>query len=125
MTYDPHQRFVAWLLAGAQGDPTRDLALHASVCPDCIRGIAAQDALAIIDVGRAPLPISKAAPRPRALSAVRVARIVALASSLVLVGWAIAFSAAQLTGGEKAAQVLGATGRPGASLAHPTPSPHP
>lgn len=56
---DPHERFHAWLVSGASGDPARDAALHASVCPDCQREIGAFDALTEIAAGRAPLPPSR------------------------------------------------------------------
>ena len=57
---DPHLRFDEWLLAGARGEPARDLALHASVCPDCVARIVALDMLAAVDPGLAPLPPSAA-----------------------------------------------------------------
>ena len=121
MSDDPHSRFLTWLLSGATGDPARDLALHASVCPECIRWVAAHDALTAIDVGRARLPPWRAA-RPRQRAAIRVGRLVAVTASLVLLGWGIAFGARQLmTGaatGDQSGQVLSATGRPagGASI---------
>ena len=54
---DPHLRFDAWLLAGADGEPARDLALHASVCSICIPRVAALDLLTAVDAGRAPIPV--------------------------------------------------------------------
>lgn len=54
---DPHLRFDAWLMAGADGEPARDLALHASVCGVCIPRVAALDLLTAIDTGRAPIPV--------------------------------------------------------------------
>ena len=53
---EAHRRFQEWLLTGAEGDPARDLALHASVCPSCQKSIAALDLLAIVDPGLAAMP---------------------------------------------------------------------
>ena len=53
---DPHERFAEWLAAGAEGDPPRDAALHASMCDDCMRSASAFDSLQAIDPGAAPLP---------------------------------------------------------------------
>lgn len=123
MTDGPHERFLGWLLAGGLGDPARDLALHASVCPDCIRWVAAHDALASIDLGRAGMPPWRPR-RPRPSAALRVGRLVALTAALVLVGWGIAFGASRLlagpVAGERTGQVLSATGSPAAS----TPTTH-
>jgi hypothetical protein len=118
MMDDPHERFQAWLLLGTPGDPARDLALHASVCPDCLRWISAYDALTTIDVGRARLPPWKSRQR-RPTAMLRVGRLVAVAASLVLLGWAIAFGVSQLlagpAAGDRTGQVLSATGIPAAS----------
>ena len=117
MSDDPHSRFQAWLLNGPRGDPARDLALHASVCPECMRWVAAQDALSGIDLGRARMPPWRPT-RPRLSTAGRVARLVAVTATLVLLGWGIAFGARQLmTGaatGDQSGQVLSATDRPAA-----------
>ena len=126
MTGDLHERFLDWLFAGAKGDPPRDVALHASVCPDCSQWIAAYDALAGIDPGRAPLPPSHpiAEPYSTAWSAVRVA---AAASSVAVVAAAGLFAFGPLRGGgvfgagTGATQgVLGVTGVPQASPRPPT-----
>lgn len=53
---EAHRRFQEWLLTGAEGEPPRDLALHASVCPGCQQSIAALDLLAIVDPGLAAMP---------------------------------------------------------------------
>ncbi len=53
-----HARFQEWLAAGANGEPLRDLAVHASVCAICQRAIAAFDRLAAIDPGRSGMPVS-------------------------------------------------------------------
>jgi hypothetical protein len=67
---DPHARVAAWLSAGAGGEPTRDLALHASVCDGCHARMAAFDLLSAVDTGRAPLPPTRAGlPIPAATGA--------------------------------------------------------
>lgn len=53
---DAHGRFHDWLTSGAEGDPPRDLAVHASVCDDCGHSIAAFDRLAGINPGLASMP---------------------------------------------------------------------
>ena len=83
---DPHGRFFAWLPDRAQGEPPRDLAVHAALCPTCMAWVAAHDALHRIDVGRAPLPPSHptAIPRPAGLSG---AGRVAAAAGVDAPGW--------------------------------------
>ena len=51
-----HQRFQDWLTAGAEGDPPRDLAVHASVCSACRQSIEALDRLAAVNTGLASCP---------------------------------------------------------------------
>jgi hypothetical protein len=53
---DLHHRFEAWLVDGAGGEPPRDLAVHAALCPDCAARVAAFDALAAVDVAAAGPP---------------------------------------------------------------------
>jgi outer membrane biosynthesis protein TonB len=53
---EAHERFQEWLTAGAEGDPPRDVAVHASVCPVCSQSIAALDLLAVVDPGLAAMP---------------------------------------------------------------------
>jgi hypothetical protein len=53
---EPHQRFHDWLTAGADGEPPRDAAVHASVCAACRQSIAALDLLAIVNTGLAAMP---------------------------------------------------------------------
>lgn len=61
---DLHERFDAWLRTGAPEDPPRDAAIHASVCDECLRKVAALDSLATVDLGAAPLPPSLGIARP-------------------------------------------------------------
>ena len=72
---DPHERFAEWLAAGAEGDPPRDAALHASMCDECMRAVAAFDSLQAIDPGAAPLPPLRAlaSDRPTPFGAARIA----------------------------------------------------
>jgi hypothetical protein len=53
---EAHERFHDWLSAGADGDPPRDVAVHASVCTRCQGSIAAMDLLAIVNPGLASMP---------------------------------------------------------------------
>lgn len=53
---EAHQRFREWLTGGAEGDPPRDVAVHASVCAECLRSIAALDLLAMVNPGMASMP---------------------------------------------------------------------
>ncbi|MEX1072384.1 MAG: fibronectin type III domain-containing protein [Chloroflexota bacterium] len=53
---EAHDRFREWLAAGAEGEPARDLAVHASVCAACRQSMAALDLLTIVDPGRAGGP---------------------------------------------------------------------
>ena len=99
MNDDLHDRCAAWLLEGARGQPARDVALHATLCPSCTACIAALDLLAVVDVAAAGLP----ATRPIG----RAARVL---------------SGARVTGGVVAVVLLAATG--GVSLAQVL-APHP
>src|SRR5439155_13548942 len=127
MSDDPHGRFQAWLPDGAGGDPPRDLALHASLCATCMDRVAAHDALARIDVGRAPLPPWRPAAIRSPTGLRQAARFVAATASMLLVGGAIILGASQIlgragNGSERAGGVLAASGSPAAS---PTPTPSP
>ena len=53
---EAHRRFHDWLTGGAEGDPPRDAAVHASVCAGCQRSIRALDRLVVVDTGLAPMP---------------------------------------------------------------------
>jgi hypothetical protein len=53
---EAHRRFREWLTGGAEGDPPRDVAVHASVCAECNSWIAALDLLSVVDTGRASMP---------------------------------------------------------------------
>lgn len=79
---EPHERFTAWLLAGAEGDPARDLAVHASVCPACRAAIAAFDGLDGVDPGAAPIP-ARTRPVTRGVL-VRAGRAVGAAAGVMI-----------------------------------------
>lgn len=120
------------MASGALGEPTRDTALHASVCDGCLGLVAALDALAAIDTGRAALPPSRLGQRKRAMPMLRVARLGLATAAVAMLGAAVAFGASQLIAGRRlpaarqpaptiAGGVLGAVGGPSAS--EPSPSP--
>jgi hypothetical protein len=51
-----HDIFSRWLVSGQEGSLPRDVAVHASACPACLRAAAAFDALAFVDPRSAPEP---------------------------------------------------------------------
>jgi hypothetical protein len=53
---DLHDAFTRWLVSGQEGSLPRDVAVHASACPGCLRATGAFDALAYVDVASAPEP---------------------------------------------------------------------
>jgi len=126
---EPHARFLTWLATGARGEPARDLALHASVCPECTRAIAALDLLGRIDPGLAPMPSwNGVSDEPGGL--LRAARFAAAAAGVMLVAVVVGIGASQLIMGARvsgevafgsgtpAEGLLGGAGTPAAS---PTP----
>jgi hypothetical protein len=125
---DPHRRFGEWLLAAGDEDPPRDVAVHASVCPDCQRQIAALDMLTAVDLARAGPPPARAAiierrlaPRTRVAVAVGGAAAVA---ALAFGSWRLADGTGIGIGpaGETPNQeVLGNTGQPEPTLG-PSPT---
>lgn len=88
---DLHDRFAEWLADGADGEPSRDLALHASTCEGCLRAIAVVDSLQAIQVGAAELPplrFSAEPPRP-----FRVARVAVGTLAVALLGVSVGIGA--------------------------------
>jgi hypothetical protein len=87
---DRHDRFIAWLLDGADEEPARDVALHAAGCAECMRAITILDSLAVVDVGAAPPPPHRVAATPAtallrpARMAVGAVAVVALATSAAI-----------------------------------------
>ncbi|HET9851385.1 MAG TPA: hypothetical protein VFP56_02635, partial [Candidatus Limnocylindrales bacterium] len=145
---DLHESFRAWLVDGARDSLPRDVALHASACPDCLRTVASFDALAAVDPGVAPLPppwTSKSRPwTPRTTlvaraSAATLAVAVIVAAGFVAAGGLLDRPGSDATGARPTAQgegVLGnaagpasesatATATATASQASASPSPSP
>ena len=87
---DPHATIDAWLIEGAEEDLPRDLAVHASLCPDCRMRIAAFDMLAAVKLDQAGFPPLRAA----ALGPAGPRRGVALAAGGVVAVSAVATVAA-------------------------------
>jgi len=92
---DLHERFDEWLTAGAEGDPPRDLALHASSCAACLRSVAALDSIQAIEIGDAPLPplrmVAESTDRLQ-----RVLRYAAGAAAVLVLGTSVAIGAPAL-----------------------------
>jgi thrombospondin type 3 repeat protein len=107
---EAHRRFHEWLSSGAEGDPPRDLAVHASVCDGCRQSIAAFDRLAGINPGLASMP---AEPTGRERGGIATA-------ARLLGATAFLFSAAIL--GVGVSQLIGVERNAGA-VARATPTP--
>jgi hypothetical protein len=121
MSDDLHERFIGWLLAGGEGDPPRDAAIHASVCAECERWIAAHDALMGVHPGRAPMPPSRGVPEARGSGWRTAGRLAAASGSLLVIGGVAAVGVPELMhdlGKGPDQGVLAATGTP-----DPTPWP--
>lgn len=59
---DLHNDFDGWLQRGGREELARDVALHASACPGCLRAAGALDALTMVDPGLAEMPPLRIAP---------------------------------------------------------------
>jgi hypothetical protein len=108
---EAHKRFQDWLIAGAEGDPPRDVAVHASVCAACQRSIDALDLLAGVNTGLASMP---AEPIGRERGRLAVAGRLAGAT-------AVLFSAAIL--GVGVSQLIGLSQHPNSGVAQASPTP--
>jgi len=107
---EAHQRFHEWLTGGAEGDPPRDVAVHASVCPGCRQSMDALDLLGTLNTGLAAQP-----PQPTG----REHSPLVLAGRLVA-ATAILFTAAIL--GVGVSQLIGVSRSTGpVALSTPTP----
>jgi hypothetical protein len=53
---DLHDAFTRWLISGQKSSLPRDVAVHASACPGCLRATGAFDALVYVDAASAPEP---------------------------------------------------------------------
>lgn len=92
-----HEAFETWLVDGARGDPARDVAIHASACPECMVLANARDALAQLDTTSASMPSAPFSDRggqerpswlPRAAAsaiAVSLAAVMGVAASWILI----------------------------------------
>ena len=123
---EAHRRFQEWLLTGAEGDPARDLALHASVCPSCQKSIAALDLLAIVDPGLAAMPA--AATLAARGGMLRTQRLAGAAAGVIFSAVILGIGASQLISLSRRSVPIGlASQTPGPSLivdtAMPEPSP--
>lgn len=97
---DRHEAFTAWLVAGARDALPRDIAVHASACPDCRRAAGAFDALSVVDAGAASsVPLIDFEPVRERGSLTRAARIVAGVTAAVLFSAAGAVAINGLPGG--------------------------
>jgi hypothetical protein len=107
---EAHRRFHDWLSSGAEGDPPRDLAVHASVCDGCRQSIAAFDRLAGINPGLASMP---AEPTGRERGALATAGRLFVATAVLLSAAVLGVGVSQLIGVE----------RNGGAVARATPTP--
>ena len=116
---EAHGRFQEWLRQGAEGEPPRDLAVHASVCPSCRQSIAALDALTAVDPGLAGMPASVAGAMAGGL--VRPRRLAGAAAGVMFSAVIVGIGVSQFIGsGPQVAVasptpnqvVLGGTGTP-------------
>ena len=107
---DSHERFHDWLTGGADGEPARDTAVHASVCAGCRRSIDALDRLAMANTGLAGMP---ADPIGRERGGIAIAGRLVGAT-------AVLFSAAIL--GVGVSQLIGVSPG-GGPVAHASPTP--
>ena len=81
------RRFREWLTAGAEGDPPRDVAVHASVCAECSSWIAALDLLSVVNTGKARMPAQPVGrERGRLAMAVRLVGATAVMFSAAILG---------------------------------------
>jgi hypothetical protein len=86
---DPDLQVEAWLIDGAQGELPRDVLVHASLCPDCRRRIAALDVLGSVDLEQAGFPPRHAIAavehsQTRRRTAVAAGRAVALSAAAIV-----------------------------------------
>ena len=93
---DLHDRFDDWMAAGAEGDPPRDLAVHASSCDVCLRSAAAVDSLQAIDIGAASLPPRRMVAAADGDTAARRLRYALGAVAVVLLATSLAIGASGL-----------------------------
>jgi hypothetical protein len=131
-----HDAFTTWLARGGRDTLPRDIALHASACPDCLSAVAAHDALVTIDLGAAPLPPDLPASslrRARALAMARLGSGLAAVALIAAAGFVAANGILQrapdaLSGARPTPRgegVLGGAAGPASATPSATPSPTP
>jgi Bacterial Ig domain len=128
---DLHERFADWLAGGAEGDPPRDLAIHASGCMDCMRAVAALESVQAVDAGAASMPPSHAVGSEPLVTlgaarvAVGAAAVILLAASVGIgaSGWFRPSEPIAEASGTPAGEVLG--GVPASASESPTRRPSP
>jgi hypothetical protein len=94
---DSHDLLEAWLAEGADGDPPREVAVHAAVCDSCARRLGAFDAMGLVDVAAAGSPPPVPA-RSRVDVGLAWARVGAAIAGTVVAGILVVFAASQLVG---------------------------
>jgi hypothetical protein len=129
---EAHQRFHDWLTGGADGDPPRDVAVHASVCAGCRQSMEALDLLGVVNTGLAAMPVQ---PTGREHSPLVMAGRLLGATAVLLIAGVLGVGVSQLIGvsrgGGPAAEliptpeqsVLAETATPRSSQPEPSPSP--
>jgi len=122
-----HQRFQDWLTAGAEGDPPRDLAVHASVCTTCQQSIAALDQLAVVNTGLASMPGTPTGrERSRVVMAGRLVGATAVLFSAAILGVGVSqLIGVQRSGGPAAQATASPSANQGVLGETATPQPSP
>lgn len=110
---EAHARFQVWLNGGADGEPPRDLAVHASVCAICRQSMGALDQLTTVDPGRAPAPSR----RPTVVRSrlVQMGRLTGAAAGVVFSAVILGIGATQL--------IAISRGNTGAPIGQASPTP--
>lgn len=133
-TEDPHRRFRDWLLAGADDELPRDVAVHAYVCAECQLATTAFDMLSATDPSLAGEPpvrsVAPAIRHPVRRVAMATGGAVAVTAVAVVATGALRLPAnilldgpASTTGELPTQEVLGNTGVPQPSPTPGEPSP--
>jgi Fibronectin type III domain len=125
---DPHVRFLAWVAGGATGEPARDLAVHASVCPECQASIAAHDRLSAVNPGLAA-PVKPRGSPDLGGALINASRLATAIAGVVVAAVVVGLGAAQLVAGMRANpssnEVAFATRSPEQTVAAATGAPEP
>ncbi len=107
-----HDELAAWIGAGATGDLSRDVAVHASACAECRALVAAIDLLSDVDLGAAAFPpLQVGATSQRSLSG--TARILIGTATLGLLAASVLVASGFLTSLETGGVLPTASATPG------------